>query len=634
MEGTWLRRAVTSSLGAIVALVVVVPAAGAITGSLSFRNSRQPLPDSAGSANLTIARLACFPSSFRPAALRQRPLTFTAALARANQLVGSKGARYAKLKRSRFVRTSLGGQRLAAAAGLKGSPKGALAALLAARANHPGDPLLLIDAAAMLLTLDRPSEALAFLDQARRLPARRLASHSLSSTTVLLANRAAALVALRRFRAAAVDARTALRASPWLVEARETLGVALLCQNKESEAACEFRAAMKRPLERSEERLSCVGVRADRDGDFGDLTVGKDGVFPPIGYPALPEKARGYPEYYGRLNEATNAKFTARSARAPTLVALDSAWRLKASPAESQRSADLRNAISAVPASPTAKAELAKAQSLLDEITALAVADGESARTAVIDCVGNPDPNCVYDRCHPTFVQNHPVWLNRQTQLEATLRESWRVSHRRMDALLQNISDPVQNEIAAQFIDEIGDTMWGLIIDGAVPMVGTEFLAEMVCVIPQPEPPTNPTAAPDTINPNPCPPALQGLKVSGSLGEAEIAPGSPVGFGWEVNCSEVEVSGDWGPLPLLTGFGKLSSNFRDGSATFVMGSKAGAFGLEFTSELYLSVGRDGSIRDAGWRAGPKAPLGKSDIVDIPIIKSAAPPGALPTFSPS
>lgn len=630
MEVTWLRRAVAASLG-VVALVVMVPAAGAITGSLSFRNSRQPVPGAAGSVNLTIARVGCFPTSFRPAALTQRPLTFAAALARANRLVGSKGARYTKLKRSRFVRTSLGGQRLATAAGLKGSPKGALAALLATHENRPSDPLLLIDAAAMLLTLDRPAEALAFLDQAGRLRPRRLASHSLSSTTVLLANRAAALVALRRFTAAAVDARRALRASPWLVEARETLGMALLCQNKETEAACEFRAAEKRPLEQGEERLSCVGVRADRDEDFGDLTVGKDGVFPPIGYPALPEKARGYPEYYGRLNDATNAKFTARSARAPTLAALDSAWRLRASPAENLRSADLRNAISAVPASPTAKAALAKAQSLLDEITALAAADAESARTAVPACVGSLDVNCVFSKCNPTVLQNHPVWLNRQTQLESTLRESWRVSHRRMDALLQNIADPVQNEIAAQFMDEIGDTLWGLIIDGAVPMVGTEFMLETVCVIPQPEPPTNAATAPDTINPNPCPPALQGLKVSGSLGEAEIAPGAPVGFGWEVNCSEVEVSGDWSPLPLLTGFGKLSSNFRDGSATFVMGSKAGAFGLEFTSEVYLSVGRDGSIRDAGWRAGPKAPLGKSDIVDIPIIKSAAPSGGLPTF---
>ena len=128
MEVTWLRRAVAASLG-VVALVVMVPAAGAITGSLSFRNSRQPVPGAAGSVNLTIARVGCFPTSFRPAALTQRPLTFAAALARANRLVGSKGARYTKLKRSRFVRTSLGGQRLATAAGLKGSPKGALAAL-------------------------------------------------------------------------------------------------------------------------------------------------------------------------------------------------------------------------------------------------------------------------------------------------------------------------------------------------------------------------------------------------------------------------------------------------------------------------------------------------------------------------
>ena len=354
-------------------------------------------------------------------------------------------------------------------------------------------------------------------------------------------------------------------------------------------------------------------------------------MFPPIGYPALPSKAEGYPEYYNRLGQATNAKGDARAAREQTLAAQDAAWRETAPPAVIQRTADLRNAISAVPGSPEAKAALATAQSLLDEITALSVANTESARQAVVDCVGNPDPQCVFNKCNPVVQQNHPVWLNRQTRLETTLRESWRVSRRRMDALLQNIADPVQNEIAAQFIDGIGDTMWGLIIDGAVPMVATEFLLKDVCIVPQPDPPPTETVAPEKITPNPCPPALAKLKVGGDLGSADIAPDSSVSFGWEVNCSEAEVSGEWGPLPLLTGFGKLSTNFRDGSATFVMGSKAGAFGAAFTSEVYISVSRDGAIRDAGWRAGPSAPGGKSDIVDIPIIKSAAPSNALPVF---
>ena len=49
--------------------------------------------------------------------------------------------------------------------------------------------------------------------------------------------------------------------SAWLVEARENRGMALLCQNKDEEAACEFREAAKRPLEEGEERLTCVGAR-------------------------------------------------------------------------------------------------------------------------------------------------------------------------------------------------------------------------------------------------------------------------------------------------------------------------------------------------------------------------------------
>ncbi len=635
-----MRRPRVGGGGAFAVIVVactlaMAPAASAVTGKLSFRNSMQPASDATSGAGLALARIGCIPSLLGPGSLTPRQLTFAAALARANRLVGSTGSRYKRLSRHPLARTSLGGQRLAAGAAISGSPKGALAALLAARVRKPSDPLLLIDAAAMLLQLNRPAEALAFLDRARTLKPRRLAAHSLSTTTVLLANRAAALVALQRHREAAVDARRTIRASPWIVEARETLAMALLCQGKDTEALCEFRAALKRPLEQGEERLTCVGVRAARDEDYGDLTVGKDGVFPPIGYPALAEKAQTYPEYYGRLYAAISAKSAARTARAQQLQGLEAAWRLKASPAEIQRSADLRNAISAVPVAADATAALETARTLQTQINDLVTEDTERARLAVLACGGAANPTqCVFDRCNPVVLQNHSVWLNRQTQLEATLRNQWRISHRRMDALLQNIADPVQNELAAQFMDTIGDSWWHLIIDGATPMAGTETLLTDVCVMPQIAPPAETAAAPETVKPNPCPPAVSGLKLSGDLGKAEMgprAPGESISFGWEVNCSEVEVSGDWSPLPLLTGFGKLSQNFRDGSATFVMGSKAGGFGLEFTSELYVSVGRDGSIRDAGWRVGPKGPFGASDIVDIPIIASAAPSSALPVF---
>lgn len=634
MKHSGLRAARCAAVLAAL-LAVGVPTAAAVTGAQSFRNSRALVPDAQAAATLTLARLACFPSN--PLARPPKKLTFSKALQRAGSLVGTSRSRYKTLRKQKLVKTSVGGERLAAAAMLKGSSKGALAALLAARSVHPKDPLLLIDASVALLNLGRPAEALAFLDRAKQLKQRRLASHGLSTSAVLYANRAAALVALQRFSAAATDARRALRSSAWLVEARETLATALVCMNKPTEALCEFRAAMKRPLEPGQERLSCVGVRrTPNDQDMGDFTTGKEGVFPPIGYPSLAEKAEGYPEYYNALTTALNAKSDARAARQQALAPAHSAFFETKSPAEIFRTSDLRNAINLIAGSPASQAVLAQGHALQTQIDALAVEDAEKTRLAILDCAGQPNPDqCVHDKCNPVVLQNHGVWLNRQTQLEALYRNHWKTTRKRMDAILQNIADPVENELAAADIDTYGDALWALIIDGATPMVATEFSLKTVCVDPIPEPPTEDAAAPEQVNPNPCPPALEKLSVGGDIGKGliqESLPGENVSFGWSVNCSEAEVSGEWGPLPLLVGFGKLSQSFRDGSATVVMGSKAkGPFGLEFTSELHLTVGRDGSIQDAGWRVGPKGPFGKSDIVDIPFVKSAAPPGALPVF---
>ena len=459
-----------------------------------------------------------------------------------------------------------------------------------------------------MLNLNRPAEALAFLDRARKLKPRRLASHGLSTTAVLRADRAAALVALQKPTLAVADARAALRSSPWLVEARETLATALLCANRASEALCEFRAAMKRPLEPGEERLACVGVRkTPTDADMGDLSTGKDGVFPPIGYQAA-DKGGELPAV-PVMDAALSTKSNARTARAQALAPLHMRFFATKEPAEVLRTTDLRNAINRLATAPATTAALAHAQALQAQIDALAQDDLAKTTEAEIQCMGSVDPNCVRSKCRPVVLQNHAVFMNRQTQLEASMRGLWKSTHRRMDALRQNIGNPVENELAGIDIDTIGDGWWAAIIDGARPMAATETSLKPLCLTPIVEAPADDVAAPDTQKPNPCPPALEKLSVGGDLGKGlieEALPGEKVGFGWSINCSEVEVSGSWSPLPLLSGFGKLSQSFRDGSATLVLGSKGkGPFGLEFTSEVHITVSRDGAIQDAGWRVARK-----------------------------
>jgi tetratricopeptide (TPR) repeat protein len=634
---------------AVVAATPSVAATGT-TPPVSFRNSRPLLPDAVYRSMLTSARaLSCqptlppgvkLPPSFPPGKVKARKLSFTAAMASSRKAAGLKGSRGKKLKKNAFTKTAVGAERLAAAGIMSGGGKGALAALLVAADRRPRDPLLLIDAAALLIDAGKPNESLALLAKAQKLPQRRLALFGIPTLAVLETNRAAALFRTGQYTAAAAAGRRAVKLSPWLVEARENRGMALLCLGKVDEAACEFREAAKRPIEKDEERLTCVGARAARPSDFADNPA-PFGVYPPIGYPALPDKAKGYVQYYQRLTDASNALHTKASDEYNRLTLKLNQRKPHQLATSRNRATDTYLEMLKVPLRAVFTSQLAQGHAIVDSQFALAKETDDRMLEFINACAGSVDPDCLRNKCNPMLKQNHTVFLARQTALETVMRKWWHGLHSEMLGYAQAIGDPDEHARAITQIDTQGLIGWDVIRGGIPAWNGTATTLDPVCLIPLTDPPINDaTVGPDGTPLNPCPPALDKLKAKFEIDKAKVTSGpfagASVGAGITVKCSEVSVSADasWSPVPLLSGFGKLQygQTAQGGTLTIGIGSKGGIGPASFTSGLQLTLQQHsgGTNVDLAWKVGPSIGA-KSDIIDITIFKSVAPPLTSPAL---
>jgi hypothetical protein len=292
-----------------------------------------------------------------------------------------------------------------------------------------------------------------------------------------------------------------------------------------------------------------------------------------------------------------------------------------------------------VPTRPSFVAQRERGEAIVREISQLAADTVVEARRIALECA--PDQQCYHDRCQTLLQQNHPVFFDRQTALEAVMRAWWRDLHAEMAGYAQAIGSVDENAMAVTQIDHQGLLGWNVILGGAVAWNGVPASLKAACLDPLPEPPvSDPTVGPDGSPRSPCPPALAQLKAKFDIGSGKVEGGPLEGAtykaGISVNCSEVTVSTDasWSPLALLSGFGKMAytQSGQGGKLVVGFGSKAGAGPLAFESGLQLTLTQHhgGTNVDLAWRTGPSA-ASKSDIVDITIFKSVAPPQALPTF---
>jgi hypothetical protein len=223
------------------------------------------------------------------------------------------------------------------------------------------------------------------------------------------------------------------------------------------------------------------------------------------------------------------------------------------------------------------------------------------------------------------------------------MRAWWRDLHAEMEGYANAIGSVDENAMAATQIDLQGIAGWHVILDGVEAWNGVPATLKQACLEPLPEPPVdNPTVAPGPTGRTPCPGALSLLKADFDLGSGTVEGGAFEGASYKagvsVNCSEVTVSteADWSPMALLGGFGKMAytKSGQGGTLTLGIGSKAGAGPASFESGLQLTLTQHygGTNVDLSWKTGPSVGP-KSDVVDITIAKSVAPPQALPSFPP-
>ena len=266
---------------------------------------------------------------------------------------------------------------------------------------------------------------------------------------------------------------------------------------------------MKRPLEPGEERLTCVGARRPRPATSATAWP-TPGVYPAIGYPALPSKADGYTTYYQRLNDESHARGSAANDEYNRLmVKLQSPDPLRL-PAPRPRH-DLFLEMQKVPLRASFVAQEERGEAIVREISTLASDTVAEAHRIELQCA--PDAQCFHDRCQTLLQQNHPVFLNRQTELEAVMRAWWRDLHAEMEGYAQAIGSVDENAMAITQIDAQGIKGWDIILGGAVAWNGVPASLKPACLDPLPEPPgSRPHVGPDGTPRNPCPPSLAQLE--------------------------------------------------------------------------------------------------------------------------
>ncbi|SMB78238.1 hypothetical protein SAMN00790413_06565 [Deinococcus hopiensis KR-140] len=250
-------------------------------------------------------------------------MPFKTALAMAEKLVGAQASEVRSAVRSDDV----------AAAMAAGSPRLALALLLAAHRANPESAWTLVNAAGVLSLAGLPTEAVAFLDQADRLGGSWPAPGGVPGRALALSNRGHALLGLGRWKEAETPLRAALKLAPDLAEAHANLSEVLLCQGQLDAATREARAAMRRtpdsqagadlPLKESVPNRHGGGLQSVTNAasrrparDLFDLSRGATFNLPPLKLPRHRRDAIKLHEHYLQLERTGQAELRAISAQA------------------------------------------------------------------------------------------------------------------------------------------------------------------------------------------------------------------------------------------------------------------------------------------------------------------------------
>ncbi len=496
------------------------------------------------------------------------------------------------------VATAVDAQIFAMAAAADSRPDGALAGLLIAYEKAPDDPMLLVNTAGVLNLLNLPNLALAFLDQAAVAPGELADTMNIPGAQVAANNRAHAHLALGQWAQAEALLRPVVAAESELAEARQNLSVALLCQNKDEEAADYYRLGARRQLVQEEEEIN---GRLPLDRIY-DTSAGETPTLPapsvPAGISGVADTAGHYQGEAIDLIDAGNdivveqqnlfVQIEARRAEEPALTTI--------------RFVNVISAITSADQEPA----------MLELEAAFAAAENDLA--AMLDRHGDEyvalvdqqlDPVVFFSECR-TLLTNQ--WAEQQGGLQAyadARRTHAQALYEVQTGLAANLIDPQYHAYASLLAEEDANNAQFDIVNTTATLAGNMAALWDYCegfrdeAFPPPAAPTLPRSAE-------CPAFVRGVKFSLKLG-SDLA--------FTVNCEKVEL--ELGASPPGSAFGYFSQftyNTRDESLTVFAGAKQKLTGLGLVElgakeGLYFKADGRGQITDVGVKVSTSATAG-------------------------
>ncbi|HWK27217.1 MAG TPA: hypothetical protein VNS09_11675 [Solirubrobacter sp.] len=527
---------------------------------------------------------------------KPRTVKFTAALRTAGRVAGNaRGAK--RLSRSADGRTHARAMSAAAGALAQGRPKGALAALLRAHHLKPRDPGTLISAAAVLVELEKPNEALALLARAdgkATAKLRRSGAFDIRPSAALANNRGYALLAQGRWKPAGRELAKAIRQAPLLAEARRNQAHAELCQGKVAAAHRTLIAAARR-------QPATPGDPPKPAGELLDLAHGTAPTLPDIEIPATTPRGKA-------LSDSLAAAYYANFEQSSALALADGEATLALNAALSNKPPATAKRLAAVLAASRLTGTTAPDPELrrLAEAERTAWQQMSHARSAAFETPGDTGENAF---CVPAL--RDALYLQ-IVAYDRTMREYAVAEYRYRTAIAATVAEPALHRVLMVEADQkvaihLASLLQVLALTGSI----TDW--DRGCYKPPSEPDGAGYAPPGLPDSASCPAGLRDIgfqanltvaTVTISCQEASLELSTP---GWLGGFAQITHSPGSTPSGLRP-FG-TSSN---ATTTVFAGPKAQSnptgFGPNTTVKdgVYVTFGADGGVQDAGLRVDVSA----------------------------
>jgi tetratricopeptide (TPR) repeat protein len=462
----------------------------------------------------------------------------------------------------------------------------ALALTLQANRAEPDDPRHLVNAAGLLVALDRPTDALAFLDQAAKMRSPDVTPMGIDQGAVALTNRGVALSAQGRYTEAAGALRSSLAADPNLTEAADNLAQAEVCLGN-------GRAAFARVSQR-------------RIDQIPRLPEGRPGTLPDLKLPARPADTVALSELYQQLVDQSIDRLLARMQRQQSLEA-EGQTRYEA-PANLARVESIRNLIARAEGLPEIEAlwvEVTAREEEVSRITFDMWGTAGAFERKSDECGASMDKweQCLRAWCVPETQHRHAQWRGAFDSYETALRDAYAALGQRETALAGLVADPVWFELVSLDIQDTADRWFYSYLAGEA--LGWSRLTAVnasLCIEAEGEedagtPPEEPRSEAAPCDPQSFP--------NGLMPMIRFPGGLKLG----ANCEEImaEVTGTGiDPFGLLRPFAQIKGTGK--GVTVFAGLKAGItmepVSLSGKLGVYWTVDYQGNVRDYGVRIAP------------------------------